>query len=251
MRVLTLNIAHGRRRGFHQPLVSRRTAERNLGDIGVLFRQTDAHVVGLQEADGPSFWSGNFNHVARLAHLGGYEHHHRGEHVTTGLESTRISSGTALLSRLPMDGTLSERFASSFPTPTKGVVMARVGFPGDDDQAVTVASVHLDFLRRRVRRRQARALAGLLQGFEPPYIVLGDMNCAWDGREKSLRVLGHLLGVRPFEPAAVDLPTFPARRPRKRLDWILLSPELEFRSYAVLPDRVSDHLAVMAEVERR
>jgi len=33
-----------------------------------------------------------------------------------------------------------------------------------------------------------------------------------------------------------------------RIDWILLSPGLAFRSYTVLPDIVSDHQAVLAEV---
>ncbi len=292
--MLTLNIAHGRRRGFYQPIVSRKTAERNLTDIGELLRREGADLVALQEADGPSFWSGNFDHVARLARLAGCGHHFRGEHMATGLESTRLSTGTALLSRLPLINAVSEKFAPSFPTPTKGVVIAghfvpctrvqrgalravysrsardtgpaggrrvcdatlpaagpRVSRLCGPQGRVTVASVHLDFLRRRVRRRQMRTLVGLLQGCEPPYIVLGDMNCTWVGRERTLHYLMEMLDVHPHRATARDLDTFPARRPRRRLDWILISPELAFRSYAVLPDRVSDHCAVVAEIALR
>jgi hypothetical protein len=36
-----------------------------------------------------------------------------------------------------------------------------------------------------------------------------------------------------------------------RLDWILVSEELAFSSYRTLPDRLSDHLGVVAEIELR
>ena len=35
----------------------------------------------------------------------------------------------------------------------------------------------------------------------------------------------------------------------RRFDWILISNELEFISYRVLPDIISDHFAVVAEVK--
>jgi len=35
-----------------------------------------------------------------------------------------------------------------------------------------------------------------------------------------------------------------------RLDWILVSEELDFVRYVTLPDRLSDHLGVVAEVRR-
>ncbi|NQT53158.1 endonuclease/exonuclease/phosphatase family protein [bacterium] len=252
LRVLTLNAAHGRRRGVHQLLVSRRATERNLADIAAMLRREAPHVVALQEADGPSFWSGNFDHVAHLAELAGYAHHFRGEHLASGFEATRLSTGTALLSRVPLGEAVSERFAASLPTPRKGVVLASVPLPdGDGAHLATVASVHLDFLRRRVRRRQMRTLVGLLQERQPPTIVLGDLNCSWVGREKTLHTLAEMLGLHAFRPTARDLDTFPARSPRRRLDWILVSPELAFRSCRVLHDPLSDHCAVMADLVRR
>ena len=53
-------------------------------------------------------------------------------------------------------------------------------------------------------------------------------------------------GLRAFEPHAEGLETFHLLG--KRLDWILISPELEFISYDVLPDVLSDHRAVMSEI---
>jgi hypothetical protein len=33
-----------------------------------------------------------------------------------------------------------------------------------------------------------------------------------------------------------------------RLDWILISPDLQFSKYVVVPDVISDHYAVAAEI---
>ena len=49
-----------------------------------------------------------------------------------------------------------------------------------------------------------------------------------------------------FEPHAEGLSTYGDEG--ARLDWILVSPDLEFRKYAVYPDIVSDHYAVAAEL---
>ena len=40
--------------------------------------------------------------------------------------------------------------------------------------------------------------------------------------------------------------TYPPRN--SRYDWILISDELEFKSYQVIIGRISDHLAVVSEI---
>ena len=67
MTLLTLNIAHGRKDGRNQMLQRTATIRRNLDDITRLLAQTSPALVALQEADGPSFWSGKFDHVKYLA----------------------------------------------------------------------------------------------------------------------------------------------------------------------------------------
>ena len=49
-----------------------------------------------------------------------------------------------------------------------------------------------------------------------------------------------------LEPHADGLSTYGDKG--ARLDWILVSTELEFRTYAVYPDVVSDHYAVAADI---
>jgi endonuclease/exonuclease/phosphatase family metal-dependent hydrolase len=45
---------------------------------------------------------------------------------------------------------------------------------------------------------------------------------------------------------AENLPTYFTSG--RRLDWVLISDELEFLSHAVLPDAISDHQAIVADI---
>ena len=67
LKVLTFNMAHGRGNSFHQLLQSTDETLGNLDAIALMLTREQPDVVALQEADGPSFWSGNFNHLAYLA----------------------------------------------------------------------------------------------------------------------------------------------------------------------------------------
>jgi endonuclease/exonuclease/phosphatase family metal-dependent hydrolase len=59
-----------------------------------------------------------------------------------------------------------------------------------------------------------------------------------------IRKLIRRSGLQAYRPEALDLGTYGSRR----LDWILISADLEFNSYKVLPDVVSDHRGVVAEI---
>ncbi len=56
------------------------------------------------------------------------------------------------------------------------------------------------------------------------------------------------LALHTHQPGGGE-PTYKAHAPRLRLDWILASSALRFRAHHTLADRVSDHLAVKAELE--
>ncbi|MHC4663553.1 MAG: endonuclease/exonuclease/phosphatase family protein [Planctomycetota bacterium] len=248
LKVLTLNIAHGRGvsiQPFKQVMQKKETILKNLGEIASVLERENADIVALQEADGPSIWSGNFNHVEKLAELAGYEHHFRGEHMTV---TKRLSYGTALLSHVPLATPESHRFERSIPTPRKGFVVATVTVWTFGNREVDIVAVHLDFLRKGARNKQIKLLAEKLRGRKRPLIVMGDMNCEMTEKEDSLHGLCGYLNLRAYEPSSTSITTFPSKEPRKRLDWILISEELEFVSCRTIPDKVSDHLGVIAEI---
>jgi endonuclease/exonuclease/phosphatase family metal-dependent hydrolase len=243
--VMTANIAHGRGTGRHQALQSGNTIRSNLDEIAKVLLREQPDVVALQEADGPSFWSGGFSHVEHLADAAGFSHQFRGEHV----KGLKTSYGTALLSQVPLNDRGSVTFAPSPPTLSKGYVVGRVGWPGNPGVEVTVVSVHLDFSRASVRKAQVEKMILTLSERERPLIIMGDFNCSWTGKEGSLRTLAEGLEARAYEPAAEKMGTFPSTG--KRLDWILISADLEFVRYETIIDAVSDHRAVIASLKLR
>ena len=248
LRLMSLNIAHARRKAQHQSLLKDSTIRRNLELIAGVLEREQPHIVALQEADGPSFWSGGFDHVAALAGLAGFPHAFRGEHNREVLSRLDLSYGTALLSQLPLAATHSQAFLQNWRD-TKGFVAATVAPEMLAGESVDVVSIHLDFLAERVRRGQVEQLVERFRGHDGHLVVMGDFNCAWSERRRSLDLLLHELKLRPCRESASA--TYPAWRPLVRLDWILVSEGLEFSAYQTLDDRVSDHLGVLAEVHRR
>jgi endonuclease/exonuclease/phosphatase family metal-dependent hydrolase len=241
-RLVTWNVAHGRADAFHQALLPREQVERNLGRIAEVLRHEGPDLVALQEADGPSVWSGNFDHVSHLAEETSLGYSFRGDHNPFD-QLGDLSSGTALVSRLPLAESLSQPFAANWRD-TKGFVVAAVELP-ESGHTIDVVSLHLDFLNAGERREQVLAVAKALEGRDRPLVVLGDMNCA--GSAEAIRLFEEMLGVRPYRPELAE-PTFPAGAPARRIDWILISDELEFTGYRTLEPRLSDHLGVVADV---
>jgi endonuclease/exonuclease/phosphatase family metal-dependent hydrolase len=209
-------------------------------------RSHGADVVALQEADGPSAWSGKIDHVARLAALAGYPSTFRGDHNRFGSAAAPLASGTALLTRGELGETGSHAFGTSWRD-TKGFVVGRVPVPewGFD---VDVISVHLDFLAPTRRLDQIERLAEVLDA-RPwrPRILLGDLNCCGAIDPEVHDRIEAILGLHTHEPEGGEA-TFPSRRPRLRLDWIFASPELRFVHYRTHSRPLSDHLGVVADL---
>ncbi|MBI2191182.1 MAG: endonuclease/exonuclease/phosphatase family protein [Planctomycetes bacterium] len=245
LRILTTNVAHGRGEAWHQALLNRRKIEKNLDAIAGLLARVEPDVVAVQECDGPSFWSGGSSQAGRLSRNSGLPYFVHGMHV----QGFQLSYGTAILSSRPLQDAVSVTFEASPPTFCKGFVVASMDFPGQPGTSIDVVSVHLDFGRSEVRRRQVRDLAEKLSGRPHPRIVMGDFNCDWSDQASPLRELAARSGLDVYEPEDSGMTTFPASS--KRIDWVLASPELRFVRYEVLPDLISDHRAVLAEVEFR
>ncbi len=242
LRVMTLNLAHGRGPGRHQATQKRAEIEANLKKVADVIRREQPHVVALQEADGPSLWSGRFDHVQRLSRAAEMEHSFRGTHMDT----MGLSYGTALLSRLPLDNPFSMTFAPSPPTPSKGLVAATIAWPHQPETTIQVVSVHLDFARTGVRTRQVKEMIHRFSDRKRPLIVLGDFNCRWSDDSSAVRAVAEGLKLRAYCPESRDLETFPTLK--RRIDWILISEPLEFVDYKTLPEKVSDHRGVVAGI---
>ena len=92
LKVMTLNMAHGRKESLNQMFLSESTIKNNLTDIAKVFQQQKIDIIALQEADAPSLWSGNFNHVIWLSQQSRYLNYIQASHANSWL----FSYGTGL-----------------------------------------------------------------------------------------------------------------------------------------------------------
>jgi endonuclease/exonuclease/phosphatase family metal-dependent hydrolase len=238
--LLTLNIAHGRKDGVSQIFQKSNQIKSNLDDISSLLKRESPDIIALQEADGPSIWSGNFSHVKYLAENSGYIHSVRGAHV----DGMMLSYGTALLSKQLLDEPISVTFEPSPPTFPKGFLSASIKM--NNEIEADIISVHLDFSRKDVRQKQVQNMVNVLSAREKPLIIMGDFNCEWE-ENSAVKVLAEKLDLSIYQLTNNNQITFPILK--KRIDFILISNEFEFVTYKVLPDIVSDHLGVISKIK--
>lgn len=116
LKVMTLNLGHGKGRGILQEFVGNNKTRQNLDNVVELLERERPHVVAFQEADIKSRRSGNFNHVHYIAERAGYGQAIHSEHV----KGLGLYHGTALISKLRMSDPLSVTFNPAFPLSDKG-----------------------------------------------------------------------------------------------------------------------------------
>jgi len=243
LKVLTLNLAHGRKDGFNQTFISKQTIENNLVEIATFLKANHADIVALQEADGPSRWSGSFDHVEFIAEQADYLNYSHATHASSWL----FSYGTALLSQWQITETIKHTFKPSPPTLNKGFTLATIAWKPDAASAavdIDLLSVHLDFSRESVRENQISEIKEVLSERNKPVIILGDFNSDWLSEVSVIRKIANSNNLNSYKPEAVGYGTYKT----KRFDWILTSKDFVFKKYQVLPDNLSDHAAVVAEI---
>jgi endonuclease/exonuclease/phosphatase family metal-dependent hydrolase len=244
MRVLTLNLQHGRGLGGSSdspPEVFRG----NLEAVAKVLRREQPHVVALQEADASSVTSGGFDHVDYLAEAAGLPEVAHGLHGN--MPDLGVRYGTAVISRLPLSAPQVKAFPGR-PSDMKGYTVATTVWEGRE---LDVISVQLHDAMSIIRIDEARTLVEEIGARGRPTIVLGDLASSFTDEEKTLRILATERGLIGFEPEEKGHETYPVGTPVRRVDWILVTPELEIRTQRVLEDPVSGHRAVIAEVAWR
>lgn len=247
--MMTLNVAHGARNPLPAALLRQRTLVRNLDAIGALVRRAEADVVALQEIDRACAFSKNVDHfewIADAARMPFQLHAPHGRRERFGM-----LHGHALLSRHPLGGAEDRRFGRRF-CHDKGFVVATVSAPQLRGRELDVASVHLEPFASGVRRSQILELAMALRARRErtggrPIVVMGDMNTGYGDATRGVGLLATEAGLEAWRPTD-RTPTYAMSLPRVRFDWILTSPELRIVGHQTLPDRVSDHAAVVADV---
>ena len=248
VKIVSLNIQHGWNSDPPMPLFIRgRGVLGNLNKIAELLEKHKPDIVLLQEVDRVSPFTKKMDQLRYIASRVGYLHRAHGTSSELRLGRRIVyAAGCGIMSRFPIIASENVRFDIAFPTPRKGFLVATLAIA--PEKKLTVVSAHLppfDILNVRSRRAQIERIAEALRG-KGPVVIGGDLNTSFSGFDrKNIHVLATRLNVRTHR-AVLDrrLATYPARDPRRKIDWIFASPEITMTEYMVLPELVSDHLAI-------
>lgn len=108
---------------------------------------------------------------------------------------------------------------------------------------IRVFLVHLS-LNKRTRERQLEFLSRMIKQYREPLVMAGDFN-SFQGKHELADLINDT-GLRNVNTAGN--PTFPAWKPRKELDFILVSEEINIERFKVLSQvRLSDHLPLLLD----
>lgn len=110
---------------------------------------------------------------------------------------------------------------------------------------ISVFTVHLAVLSKRVRRRQLEELGEILRRCPRPKLLCGDFNI-----HHGLSELSDFLersGLNRVETT----PTFPSIRPKRYLDLFFASPDVTIEKAGVVPVTYSDHLPVWVKLKAK
>jgi len=248
VKIVSLNIQHGWNSNRTMPLpIRRHNVLMNLDKIADLLNRYTPDIVLLQEVDRISPFSSKIDQLRYIASRVGYLHHAHGASSEWRVGQRIVyAAGCGIMSRFPIVASENVKFDQSLPTLRKGFLVATLAIsPG---KKLTVVSAHLppfDILNIRSKRIQIERIAETLRG-KSPVIIGGDLNMSLSIlSRRNIRVLATRLNVRTHRAVLNSrLTTYPAHAPRRKIDWIFASPELSITDYTVLPERVSDHLAI-------
>lgn len=222
MRIVTFNIKHG---SVSSGRVDGRLLARTCAGFG-------ADILALQEVDVRSVRSRFAHQAAAVGRAGGLS-------WTFGEAARRgpiRRYGNALLAR----GVIADREIVALPQPQGGefrvAILASVTLAAGP--TVSVAATHLSF-RKGEGAAQLDVLLAALDRRPLPRILLGDLNLGPEIVEPAAAAAGYTI--------ALTGPTFPAGKPRARIDFVAVSG-LEIISATVPAVPLSDHRPVVAEV---
>lgn len=215
-------------KGWKQ-LIPHRHQLHNLNAIGDVLGDYD--FVGLQEVDAGSFRSGFINQTRYLAGKGGFPFWFTQPNRDYG-HLAKHSNG--VLSRYQPTHYMHRKLPGM---PGRGMLVCEFSY-GVETLAVIV--VHLA-LGGRSQRRQFDFIREISDQY-PYVVILGDFNKEPDSKEMT-----GLLAHGGFKDSS-DAWTYPSWKPRRKIDYILVSENMDVCSSEVVDYHLSDHLPIQLRV---
>ena len=244
MRFLLYNVRYGAGVGprFHLPVpyagyLKRTTC--NLECIVSFIESVNPDIIGLVEIDSGSFRSEQMCQAEAIARQLGYNfivETKYGNHSVAHHVPVLNKQGNALLARMPIESHKFHYFSEGFK---RLVIEAQL-------QELTVFIVHLS-LTYRQRQYQLERLHHLIREVPGSVIVAGDFNILWGNRELEL----FLSATGLINANNKGRPSHPSRAPKRQLDFILHTDDLEVEDFSIPKVQYSDHAPLVCDFRKK
>src|SRR5450432_1486631 len=240
VRLLLYNIRYATGTGpaFHLPVPGAgylRSNPQVLSEITEFIKRQDPDVVGLIEVDTGSIRTGMVNQAEFIARSLGHYSTFECKYGVSSLNQLVPIVRKQANAFLAAPRVRNERF-HYFDTGIKRLIIEL------ELDAVAIFLVHLS-LKYRHRQYQLRSLYDLVRKAQKPVIVAGDFNTYWGDHE--LYLFTQAAGLTSAN--LHSLPSYPSRSPRKELDFILHSAQIEVDRFEIPDVRFSDHLPLICD----
>jgi endonuclease/exonuclease/phosphatase family metal-dependent hydrolase len=242
MRLMLYNIryATGTGAAFHLPVPGAgylRSNPRVLQGIIRFIKSEDPDIVGLIEVDTGSIRTGRVNQAEVIAESLGHYSTYQCKYGVTSINTLVPIVNKQANAFLAAPRVQGERF-HYFDTGIKRLIIEL------ELDELCVFLVHLS-LKFRHRHAQLRHLFQLVKQTPKPVMIAGDFNTFWGEHEMAL-----FMEAAGLTSANRDrIPSYPARRPRMELDFILHSRGIEIESLRVPEVTFSDHRPLVCDFE--
>ncbi len=213
-----------------QHLLPTKKKQQNLERIAGFLHTFD--IVGLQEVDSGGSRSSFIDQTEYLAYHAGFPYW--SNQVNRRLGRLALHSN-GLLSRLKPRAIHDYKLPG---LPGRGALLIRFG---NNEAPFYLCILHLA-LSRRARKKQLGFVSELIRGL-PRVIVMGDLNCDVDSPEMSA-----LLKESNLIDPVRELKTFPSWNPKRKLDHLLVTPDLRAENVRAINFLGSDHLPVAMDI---
>lgn len=242
MRFLLYNIRYGAGIGrrFHFPIPGSgylKSTNGNLLQIVAFVRLMRPDIIGLLEVDSGSFRSGKINQAeaiaAEMRHYHVYESKYSCDSLAQKLPLMN-RQGNAFLTNQKIR---SHKF-HYFREGIKRLVMEL------ELEGFTIFLVHLS-LTFRHRQSQLQDLYAMVKNAEKPVMVAGDFNVFWGDGE--LQLFLDSTGLKSVN--GQGKPSYPSRAPKRQLDYIFHSPEIQITGFQMPQVTLSDHVPLICDFE--
>ena len=242
MRFLLYNIryAAGIGKRFHLPVPYSgyfKHTNGNFKNILDFIKSVNPDIIGLIEVDSGSFRSEKNNQAETIAWELQHDHIYESKYPTSSV-ARRVpllnKQGNAIL-------TNQEIVSQKFHYFREGVKRLVIELELAD---FSVFLVHLS-IKFRHRQYQLQDLHSMVENVQKPVIVAGDFNVLWGNRELQL-----FLAATGLKNANSNgQPSHPSRAPRRQLDYIFHSPQINVTSFEIPQVKFSDHTPLVCDFQ--